>query len=394
MNFFLRCISQIAFVLTTAASPLTAQNLSGADLTLSGSITQNGSGTNFFNGSNNTFNGRACLGPSCDGSEPFEQGPLRLKWSEPDILFEDSSSSAGISSNDWRLVINDFTVSKFAVQDIDGGTFPFTIDGGTPDNTLWLDDTGNVGLGTALPQQRLHITRSGEAGIRLEDNGGTAYAWDLRGNSFGLYVYDPQTADIPFEIRAGAPNGAFYAAENGYIGLGTRTPDAPLEVSDDETFSFFRITATGAGKNQSADVVFTQGPLGTGEFRYNIVDGDGPEMRLNANGDVIVDGTLTTGGPTCASGCDTVFDGDFERLSIEEHAALMWEKGHLPAVGPTVPGAPMNVAEKLGNILNELEHAHIYIDDQQKQIAELTARNTALAARLSRIEAVLLQLEE
>jgi hypothetical protein len=119
--------------------------------------------------------------------------------------------------------------------------------------------------------------------------------------------------------------------------------------------------------------------------------------RLNADGDMTLDGTLTTGGPACDSGCDAVFDPSFERLSVTEHAALMWDKGHLPAIGPTVPGAPVNLPEKMGAILNELEHAHIYIetlhgkierledetariDAQEQVIARLTARLEALEA--------------
>ena len=50
------------------------------------------------------------------------------------------------------------------------------------------------------------------------------------------------------------------------------------------------------------------------------------------------------------SGCDAVFDAGFERLSVTDHAALMWENGHLPSVGPTLPNAPMNVSEKMGAI--------------------------------------------
>ena len=182
-------------------------------------------------------------------------------------------------------------------------------------------------------------------------------------------------------------------AANGNVGIGTNTPQAPLEVSDDETFSFFRITATDAPINQSADVVFTEGPLRTGELRYNIVDGDGPEMRLNADGDMVLSGALTTAGPTCAAGCDAVFEPDYDRLSIAEHASEMWAKGYLPAVGPTMPGAPLDVAEKLGAVLNELEHAHIYIEQVHEDLVDQRARIdrqdrliSSLLQRLAKVE--------
>ncbi|MEQ9676080.1 MAG: hypothetical protein RLO10_16645, partial [Roseovarius indicus] len=85
-----------------------------------------------------------------------------------------------------------------------------------------------------------------------------------------------------------------------------------------------------------------------------------------------------------------VFDAEFERLSVTEHAALMWDKGYLPAVGPTLPGQPMNVSEKMGAVLNELEHAHIYIEELHRENAareaRFEARIAALTARLDALE--------
>jgi len=121
-------------------------------------------------------------------------------------------------------------------------------------------------------------------------------------------------------------------------------------------------------------------------LRYNIVDGDNQEMSLDADGNMILDGTLTTGGLTCDTGCDAVFDADFPRLSVSDHAALTWEQGHLPAVGPTLPGAPMNLSEKMGGILNELEHAHIYIEELNDRLAAQEALNARLIARLDALE--------
>ena len=64
--------------------------------------------------------------------------------------------------------------------------------------------------------------------------------------------------------------------------------------------------------------------------------------------------------------------------SIEEHAALMWEKKHLPAVGPTGPDMPINMTEKMLRMLNELEHAHIYIEQLHTRVAEMEAKIATL----------------
>ncbi len=57
----------------------------------------------------------------------------------------------------------------------------------------------------------------------------------------------------------------------------------------------------------------------------------------------------------------------------------MYQGGFLPAVGPTIPKAPVNLTEKTGGILNELEKAHAYIE-------HLHAKMLALEARLAAID--------
>ena len=334
-----------------------------------------------------------CIGNACVETEVFPDDTL-LRLTNPDIRVEfvDNSSAAGsFPSNDWEIQINDtanFGQERFSIADATAGTVPFTVEAGAPSSALWIAPGGEVGMGTSLPQSDLHVAASTLPTLRLDQVGFGAFPpffWTLAGNHNVFYIGNSNGTGFPFSINDEAPNASLALAADGNVGLGTDSPDAPLEVSDDETFSFFRITATGAPVNQSVDITFTQGPLTTGEMRYNIVDGDGPEMRLNADGDMVLDGTLTTGGPTCDSGCDAVFDAGFKRLSVTDHAALMWEKGHLPAVGPTLPGAPMNVSEKLGAMLNELEHAHIYIEQLHD---EARARDAVIADLVARLEAV------
>ena len=109
-----------------------------------------------------------------------------------------------------------------------------------------------------------------------------------------------------------------------------------------------------------------------------------------------IDGTLTTGGPTCDVGCDFVFDPSYDLESIEEHAAQMWANSHLPAVGPTQKGTPFNLTEKTGGMLNELEKAHIFIEQLNERLnkkgealEELRTQNELLRARLAAVEAAL-----
>jgi len=94
------------------------------------------------------------------------------------------------------------------------------------------------------------------------------------------------------------------------------------------------------------------------------------EMRILPGGDVVIAGELTTAGD-CSVGCDRVFSADYQIPSIAQRAELMWANGYLPNVGPTTENGPFKVSDKLGRMLNELEHAHIYI-------AQLNTRLNAL----------------
>jgi hypothetical protein len=94
-----------------------------------------------------------------------------------------------------------------------------------------------------------------------------------------------------------------------------------------------------------------------------------------------------TGGCT---GCDAVFTDEFELESIGDHAALMWEKGYLPAVGETHEGkVAIDVFQKTTGILQELEKAHIYIEQLHGRMQDKDAEMASLKDRLAVIEAAL-----
>jgi predicted RNase H-like nuclease (RuvC/YqgF family) len=69
---------------------------------------------------------------------------------------------------------------------------------------------------------------------------------------------------------------------------------------------------------------------------------------------------------------DYVFEPEYKLESIEEHASYMWKNKHLPAVGAGVNGengkAVINVANRSQGILEELEKAHLYIEQLHKRI--------------------------
>ena len=70
----------------------------------------------------------------------------------------------------------------------------------------------------------------------------------------------------------------------------------------------------------------------------------------------------------------------------------MWENSYLPGVGPTPEGQiSIDVFQKTTGILQELEKAHIYIEqlhnDFKARAAEKDAEIASLRQRLARLEA-------
>ncbi len=178
---------------------------------------------------------------------------------------------------------------------------------------------------------------------------------------------------------------------NGNMGLGTAAPMGDLDINsgvDDTLLLLTNDIAQWAIKSNAANGKLTIGNniTGTKPFKFgpnaigNLLQvGIVATDQVDIKGDLVLVGTLTTGGPTCGGGCDAVFGADYDMPSIEEHAAQMYANSYLPEVGPTVPYAPMNISEKVGDILNELEKAHIYIAQmQESHKAEKQAMRTEL----------------
>ena len=129
--------------------------------------------------------------------------PLRVKGTAPSYELEETDSS----NQRWSL----FGLGgNFTLRDISNGTYPITVESGTPNNTLYLDDSGNVGIGTSSPDTALEVKgdgssvqvssadydvallgRRGSSGtdldkgyMRLRDTGTTKVAIDSAGNTY------------------------------------------------------------------------------------------------------------------------------------------------------------------------------------------------------------------
>jgi hypothetical protein len=257
--------------------------------------------------------GSACIGLDCVNNESFGFDTIRLKENNTRIKFEDTSTSAGFPTHDWQLTANDSAsggAEKFSIEDITAATVPFTVRGSAPNNSIFVDSTGRLGLRTSSPVLDIHANTSNTPAIRLEQNnsgGFTAQTFDIGGNEANFFVRDVTGGSrLPFRIRPGAPTSSIDVNASGNVGIGTASPNANLSVLRTDfdggatgiTFgsgsSFFHgISATFSSGSTANNLGFvvnsgvgTRGTVMTLRGDGNVGIGTtGPDQKLSVNGD-------------------------------------------------------------------------------------------------------------
>ena len=179
------------------------------------------------------------VGMDAVNGEAFGFDTIRLKENNLRIKFQDTSNSASFPTNDWQITANDSSnggANKFSIDDIDGGRTPFTILAGAPSHSLFVHNTGRLGLGTSTPVVELHMVDGDSPTMRLQQDGSSGFTpqtWDVAGNETNFFIRDATNGStLPFRIMASAPKDAFVIAADGDIGIGTASPTegAQLDV--------------------------------------------------------------------------------------------------------------------------------------------------------------------
>lgn len=133
----------------------------------------------------------------------------------------------------------------------------------------------------------------------------------------------------------------------------------------------------------------TSSPLIYGDFTNGV-------ERVQVNGDFHATGDITSGGTTSKIS-DFVFEKNYELESIEEHAAFMWKEKHLPAVKSAKElkkEGKINLNERREQLLEELEKAHIYIEQLNNKVKLIKEENSSLKLKLEEIIKRLNELEK
>ena len=201
--------------------------------------------------------------------------------------------------------------------------------------------------------------------------------------------------------------------ENDMVGIGVAAPSNLLHVlngslrieRNDGATPNIRFRTTGAltqnwlFQNNSASGVFAIRDETAGNSPFRMFPGGAESTLVLRNGNVGIGksnpaGTLDVQGSIFQSGvelhADYVFEPGYELPSIEAHSASMWERKHLPGVPPKkVDDAGFEVIE-IGShrrgMLEEIETAHIYIEQLNEALKSNVQTIDVLTDRLARLE--------
>jgi Chaperone of endosialidase len=139
----------------------------------------------------------------------------------PGIRLE-QNNSGGFTAQTWDIAGNE---ANFFVRDVTGGSLlPFRIRPGAPTSSLDIAASGNVGIGSASPQKKLHVVASSATnGIGIGKNNSTdllVIGYDNTSNfgAIGSFAGGIQT------VLALNPLG-------GNVGIGTTAPTDTLSVN-------------------------------------------------------------------------------------------------------------------------------------------------------------------
>jgi hypothetical protein len=331
-----------------------------------------------------------CVGFDCVDGESFGFDTIRLKENNTRIAFDDTSASAGFPANDWQLLANDSAsggLSKFSLEDVTGASTPWTVVAGAPSNSFYMASTGKVGFRTSTPSLDLHMNTSNTPAIRFEQNnagGFSAQTWDIGANEANFFVRDLTAGSrLPFRIRPGAPTSSVDISASGDVGVGTASPGTNLDVAriGDVTIRLSNLNTSGIttdwnihNKGGSGRLMFTDDPtykrapvkIAPGADNDLLRIGTPVSNTIEINGNLVVTGTITP---------DYVFQKGFKVPSIREHADFMWKNSHLPKMAPAQVNAKgqgvIKVGQRAQGMLEELEYAHVYIEQLHGDVEQL-----------------------
>ena len=314
----------------------------------------NGNGSVLFNGG-----GDVGIGTSSPGSKLDVKGILRLSGATSGFVGLAPAAVAG--STTYTLPAADGSGGQVLTTDGDGtlswgasaSAYALHASDGDPQNAVYVNESGNVGIGTTNPNADafVHIKKENNQFTRMimayNRDSGTSAVSSIELQAYNLYsqwnVYGQNHASNPLLMQFGTTTAGDVAFMTGYnekmriqhstgnVGIGTNNPGAKLHVN---------------------------GAVKIGEYTLPSTDGDADQV-LATDGS----GTLSwaTAGGGGGSSLDAA-DGD------PTNAVYVDNDGNV-GIGTTSPGYPLEVN---GTIMGEFSAGDVIIAKSNNALACFT----------------------
>lgn len=242
-----------------------------------------------------------------------------MEGNTPTLRLEQDGSS-GFTPQTWDVAGNE---TNFFVRDATNGSrLPFKIKPSAPTNSLYVKENGDIGMETANPQGKLHVTKNGILLTLMESTSDDA---------------------VQIRMKSDSINRRFLAVDSGDIAK------SQIIFGDDEI--------TFAGQSAAPGALY---------------------LIANATGLTVPNGSITVGATVVHP--DYVFEKDYELMSLRQLRSFIDENHHLPEVpsAKEVAIEGINMTSMQITLLKKVEELTLYtlnqqetIDDLQRKLAKL-----------------------
>jgi hypothetical protein len=279
------------------------------------------------------------------------------------------------------------------------------------DGKFYIKQNGKVGIGTSSPFSRamLHVYGNAPQALTIENKYPTLFLKETDGSANKNFQIRVSNGKLLFTKQTDSGIGGstrLAILQNGKVGIGTTSPSTTLEVQT-SSGSPVELQRTGTGARRWQFQITNKG-----YFQINDSSASADRITINTSGGVGI-GTANPKGKIDVNGsiyqrgilleADYVFDPSYTLESIDEHSEFMWKHKHLPAMPKSEVDENGREIVEIGahrkGIIEELEKAHIYIEqlhkrikslqEKEAEIAELKKQNEKMESRLTAMEGLM-----